>query len=109
MILWSSVMPRWRDPGSPPPLGVAEWVDQALCASEPGDWFPDLSRPVDLTSEREVCGRCPVRQACLAYALDAGEPYGIWGGLTTNERLTLIEHLTALAAAAAADPGPSRA
>jgi WhiB family redox-sensing transcriptional regulator len=29
---------------------------------------------------KRVCRRCPVQQACVRYALDAGEGYGVWGG-----------------------------
>ena len=29
---------------------------------------------------KAICARCPARDACLAYALDAGEAYGVWGG-----------------------------
>jgi WhiB family redox-sensing transcriptional regulator len=109
MIGWASLMPRWRDPGSPAPLRLREWVDEAACARVGGDWFPDPRRRVDVSLEKAICGGCPVRTECLAYALDAGEPFGIWGGLTTDERLILIARLTAIAAAAAGDPSPSRA
>ena len=33
--------------------------------------------------------RCPIQQACLQYALDEGERYGIWGGLDEAERRQL--------------------
>src|SRR5262245_51881107 len=33
---------------------------------------------------KRICGRCPVRRACLRHALDTGEPHGIWGGLTEH-------------------------
>jgi WhiB family redox-sensing transcriptional regulator len=108
MTDWSSPMPRWRDPGSPAPLGLREWVAEAACARVGGNWFPDPTRRVDVSLEKAICRCCPVRTQCLAYALDAGEPSGIWGGLTTDERLTLIAKLTDLAAAAG-DPGSSRA
>jgi WhiB family redox-sensing transcriptional regulator len=108
MIGWASLMPRWRDPGSPRPLGLREWVAEAACARVGGDWFPDPRRRVDVSLEKAICGGCPVRQECLAYALDAGEPFGIWGGLTTDERLTLIARLTSVAIAAG-DSGSSRA
>jgi WhiB family redox-sensing transcriptional regulator len=108
MTDWASPMPRWRDPGSPAPLGLREWVDEAACAKVGGNWFPDPMRRVDVSLEKAICRCCPVRSQCLAYALDAGEPSGIWGGLTTDERLSLIARLTSLATAAA-DPGPSRA
>lgn len=64
--------------------GPDAWVRQAACATTIGDWFPNPA--VDASAERAVCARCPVRQECLAYALDAGEPHGIWGGHTTAER-----------------------
>lgn len=34
---------------------------------------------------REVCGSCPVRLPCLAYALRTQPPAGIWAGLTSDE------------------------
>lgn len=37
-----------------------------------------------------LCGRCPVRVACLEYALSVRDPYGIWGGLTEVERRWLL-------------------
>ncbi|GAA1240218.1 hypothetical protein GCM10009665_33850 [Kitasatospora nipponensis] len=35
---------------------------------------------------KTVCARCPVRAACLEHALRTDERYGIWGGLTAEER-----------------------
>ena len=35
---------------------------------------PSSSRP------RRFCADCPVRDACLAGALDRAEPWGVWGG-----------------------------
>jgi|688.fasta_scaffold2723589_1 hypothetical protein len=37
-----------------------------------------------------ICNACPVKDLCLAYALEAKEPYGIWGGKTTSQRKKLI-------------------
>ena len=41
-----------------------------------------------LRSERAkaICRRCPVVGACLEWARSAEEDYGIWGGLTPDER-----------------------
>ena len=36
---------------------------------------------------KRVCAGCPVLLACRRYALDAEEPYGVWGGLSEEERL----------------------
>jgi WhiB family redox-sensing transcriptional regulator len=44
---------------------------------------PDLffaESPDDLKQAQELCRACPVRQECLAGALERGEPAGVWGG-----------------------------
>jgi WhiB family redox-sensing transcriptional regulator len=33
-----------------------------------------------------VCGACPVKVQCAQHALAVREPYGVWGGLTEDER-----------------------
>lgn len=35
---------------------------------------------------KQYCGRCPIREQCLEYALEAGENFGVWGGMTAQER-----------------------
>ena len=47
-------------------------------------WFPQ--RGDDFSSPKKICRQCPVRQACLAFALENGEHYGIWGATTERER-----------------------
>jgi WhiB family redox-sensing transcriptional regulator len=44
-----------------------------------------------LTSEEEgaakaTCGTCSVIDECLAYAIAHAVRYGVWGGLTSEER-----------------------
>ena len=39
---------------------------------------------------KAVCQSCPVIQECLEHALRVPEPYGIWGGLSENERADLL-------------------
>ncbi len=41
-------------------------------------WFAE--RPEDVEFAKSLCGTCPARAACLAGALDRGEPWGVWGG-----------------------------
>jgi len=105
---WRLTIPRWRQPGSPAPLPPVEWDEQGLCVTEPGNWFPDPSQAAHSTAEKAVCGRCPVREACLAYALDARELWGIWGGLDPEERLALVRRLTTTVTTGT-EHGPSRA
>lgn len=44
---------------------------------------------------KAVCQGCAVSEACLDYALKAGERYGIWGGLTGQERRALLRRRAA--------------
>ena len=39
---------------------------------------------------KAVCANCPVIQNCLRWALAAREPYGVWGGLSVEEREALL-------------------
>lgn len=38
---------------------------------------------------KEICVACPVLQQCRKHALTVREPYGVWGGLTEDERETV--------------------
>jgi WhiB family redox-sensing transcriptional regulator len=70
-----------------------DWRELAACLSED----PELFFPISGTGRgllqafraKAVCLRCAVRQRCLDYALDTHEAYGIWGGLSENERHVL--------------------
>ncbi|HYZ55073.1 MAG TPA: WhiB family transcriptional regulator [Streptosporangiaceae bacterium] len=68
------------------------WSVHALCtASDPEIFFPTGD---SLTSEaRDICTQCPVRLNCLAYAITADEPFGIWGGVDPQERRALRRRL----------------
>jgi WhiB family redox-sensing transcriptional regulator len=48
------------------------------CQSEPELFFAE--DPQDLRRAKALCRYCPVRAACLAGALQRGEPCGVWGG-----------------------------
>ena len=45
---------------------------------DPELWFAE--RPDQLELAKSFCADCPVRDACLAGALDRAEPWGVWGG-----------------------------
>ncbi|ANH36515.1 putative transcriptional regulator WhiB7 [Nocardioides dokdonensis FR1436] len=53
--------------------------DQMPCrAAGPELWFAESPRDVELA--KALCLDCPVRQLCLAGALERREPWGVWGG-----------------------------
>ena len=37
-------------------------------------------QPSQLARAQALCRACPLRDACLAGALERGEEYGVWGG-----------------------------
>ncbi len=39
---------------------------------------------------KRVCFSCPVRLECAEHAIAVREPYGVWGGLTEDEREAII-------------------
>ena len=45
---------------------------------DPELWFAES--PADVESAKALCRACPVREACLAGALERREPWGVWGG-----------------------------
>ena len=65
-------------------LGTA-WRQRAACRGvDPSLFFP--GKGDSAPEARRVCAGCPVRDACLEYALVGGETYGIWGGVPELQR-----------------------
>ena len=61
------------------------WMFHARCRGiNPAEFFPSDGTGVE-TAQR-VCAACPVTSECLEYALQHGEKFGIWGGLSERER-----------------------
>lgn len=68
------------------PNNVAVWWHLAACRGVNPVLFYD-EHPAAVDSAKRVCADCAVRRACLAHAVETGEEYGVWGGLTAGERL----------------------
>lgn len=72
----------------------AEWEWQLLAACRGVDtqvfFSPEAERGARrLARERvakAVCSTCPVIATCREQAIRVGEPFGVWGGLTPDER-----------------------
>jgi len=73
-----------------------EWQYEGACRTMPSEMFfhPDGERgPRRRNREnaaKAVCASCPVIAQCRAHALAVQEPYGIWGGLSEDDRLAII-------------------
>ena len=70
--------------------GRIDWRHDAACRDEDPELFYPIGNlgPALLQVEqaKAVCRRCPVTRQCLAFALDAGEDFGVWGGMSEEER-----------------------
>ncbi|MFI8100415.1 WhiB family transcriptional regulator [Streptomyces sp. NPDC086023] len=69
-------------------LSPLDWTTDALCAQTgPAFFFPEPGTSV--RDAKRLCGACTGRAACLEYALANDERFGVWGGLSEQERLAL--------------------
>lgn len=51
---------------------------------------PDLFfNPNTVNEAKQACAKCPLRDACLNFALDAHQVDGVWGGLAEDERAAI--------------------
>jgi WhiB family redox-sensing transcriptional regulator len=78
-----------------PVLDVWEWQFDGACReSEPSIFFhPDgergSARRRRAEAAKAVCAICPVMSACREHALRTREAYGVWGGLSEEDRQCL--------------------
>jgi WhiB family redox-sensing transcriptional regulator len=79
---------RLRRAGRPqavvPPM---PWAARASCRGhDPAQWMDDEpGRPT--ATAKTNCAACPMRVACLAHRAALQGASGVWGGLTTRERV----------------------
>ncbi|MGW0948483.1 WhiB family transcriptional regulator [Streptomyces sp. NPDC002623] len=63
---------------------------EAACTTADGDLFFPMGGKREVREQEEqakqICGSCPVRAACLSWALENREDEGVWGGTTADER-----------------------
>lgn len=77
------------------------WTTQAACAGYPTDWWFPVNDGIGgaastetTETARALCASCPVRLACLDYAMRFESGYhrsGLWGGLSPEERRKLAK------------------
>ena len=80
-----------------PNADIWNWQLQGLCRGVDSSMFfnPDgergRARMQREQRAKEMCRQCPVIQQCRSHALDVGEPYGVWGGLSESERVRIFD------------------
>ena len=75
------------------------WQDKALCKTNGVDvtvFFNDdmLRGPEKQAREsaaKKICTACPIKTECLEHALAVPENFGVWGGLTEEERMVIVK------------------
>lgn len=76
-------------------LAIRESEQPAPCEEQPLLFFADTEEQyenpervnrVNASLAKLVCYTCPVKDMCAAYALEADEEYGVWGGLSPEDR-----------------------
>lgn len=73
----------------PPSLPIPPaWIAGALCAqTDPEAFYPEKGGSTK--DAKAICSMCAVRSQCLEYAMEMGERFGIFGGLSAHERRRL--------------------
>ena len=79
-----------------PQLDVWEWQFEGLCRTQSPELFfhPEGERGAARRTREAfataLCRECPVLQQCREHALSFPEPYGVWGGMSEDEREALL-------------------
>lgn len=65
------------------------WRQRAACRGvDPDIFYPASDEEAE--AAKAICATCPVREACLEYALANRERDGVWGGATERERRRIV-------------------
>lgn len=82
-VQWNPVF-EWDNKG---------WRDDAACRHTNAELFFPAGSTGDAVDQidaaKAVCMTCPVRAACLQFALESNQESGIWGGKDEDERRRL--------------------
>lgn len=71
-------------------LDIESWREAGACRDRDDvDFFPTPEDHDQITRAKAVCATCPVSDECLLFAIETNQPDGIWGGMTTAERVRL--------------------
>lgn len=72
---------------------MMDWRHQSACLSEDPELFFPIGNTgpalLQIEEAKKVCSSCSVRDNCLAWALEAGQDHGVWGGLSEEERRSM--------------------
>ena len=90
-----------------------DWQIHSACRGVDSTVFfhPDFERGAERINRdataKILCHSCPVVEQCRAHALHVREPYGIWGGLTAQERDDILHPTRKTSATTKPTPTPT--
>jgi hypothetical protein len=58
--------------------------------ADPLDFYPE--HPSGYAHALAICHSCPIEQDCLEWALNSRQSFGVWGGVTPDERDRMIRN-----------------
>jgi WhiB family redox-sensing transcriptional regulator len=65
------------------------WRQRGACRGiDPDTFYPPSDE--EAGPAKAICAECPVREACLEFALANRERDGVWGGATERERRRMV-------------------
>ncbi len=83
-----TVSPHVRSSSPGQPDSAQDWTARASCRNQdPDELFVSGAAQ---NRAKTVCHGCPVRTECLGDALDNRVEFGVWGGMTEQERRALL-------------------
>lgn len=68
------------------------WMEDAACRGMDSSvfYYPDgergHARKRRVKVAKAICRQCPVLEECRSFALNNGEKFGVWGGMSEAER-----------------------
>ncbi len=70
---------------------MKEFDGELGCHQVPDVFFPEDYKSTHMRTEAtkmavKLCKECPIQLECLAYAKEAKEEWGVWGGTTPRQR-----------------------
>ena len=69
------------------------WRNRAACLDEDPELFFPIGNTgpalLQIEEAKAVCGRYKVVETCLEWAMESGQDFGVWGGLSEDERRSL--------------------
>ena len=69
------------------------WRNRAACLDEDPELFFPIGNTgpalLQIEEAKAVCRRCEVVETCLKWPIESGQDFGVWGGLSEDERRAL--------------------